>query len=130
MSKKERAGRRPTIRPAWVRERGLDAELVCILAGEIHSEIYKVVNVTDSRAVDAAILELAAVFQASHQESTPDGKYCDYKESDFNCEVLDYAHRFLDALKQEPDWINTKHQSMYGDETVADLLARHPVSTS
>lgn len=126
MVKEKTKSRRATVRPAWVRERGLDAELVAVISGQFKSAMAELATIQpeDSRTEDALVLEMAEYFQAKHTRATPSGNWPE--DVDFFIEVQTLVERVVEAMRKEVNWADIQHCSMYGDETVFDLLERHP----
>ncbi len=107
--------------PAWSKRIG-DLETVFEIAARLafaydHAEI----KVEDSRSLIWVTEDLHDLFVSQHNPI--DATY--WEDFCFAECVDNLVGDFLACLTLEPDWINTKHHSMYGKETVEDLLKRH-----
>jgi hypothetical protein len=108
--------------PAWLTQRSkvIDYEVLVVVSQEL-AGMHEILDIEDSRALEQVCLEAAEIFTEHHSSDDPDY----WGKRDFLDELLKYCHHIRKALEEEPTWINKEHNSMYGSETVGDLLKKH-----
>lgn len=107
--------------PGWIKCVGDLETIVEITLRLAHIYDTDGIEVQDSRTLIWVAEDLHDMFLRIHAS-----KDKDYWEDRCYLEALnELMDKFFSCLQKEPDWINTKHRSMYGEETAEDLINRH-----
>lgn len=108
--------------PAWLfqRSRIIDYEVLVVVSQQL-VYMFDVIKIEDIRSMEQVCLEAAEIFTEYHHSHDPDY----WSSRDFFEETLRYCAEIKAALRARPDWINKNHRSMYGNDTLQDLLKKH-----
>jgi hypothetical protein len=107
--------------PAWIKRIGDLETIVEITTRLCFAYDHEGFMVEDSRSIIWVAEDIHDLFLRIH--NSEDQGYWDDR-----CflEHLDgLVGKFFECMKSEPTWITTDHHSMYGRQTVEDLLRRH-----
>jgi hypothetical protein len=109
-------------KPAWLgyRDEVVDYEVLVLVSHELY-DMFKEIQIEDSRSLQQVCIEAAAVFTEHH--CSADEGYWDNR--DFLEELETFCQHVRNALKAEPNWINKEHRGSFGKETVRDVLQRY-----